>query len=263
MFASATWLTTDPATTKVFVWVLGNIRHTPDTSVPSGDRTPPGSVDTTLDDLAIACAVSRSTAQRAVKRLEDLGTITRTRRAAGVRIHVPNWRRWRAGPTQGQMGLMDLSDRSDLTHPSYKQKDEEDPRSESVDASPVTSRDQDVADTVIELVSIQPRGGKTDYALTVEYFHLAFLGAYKSKPTWGAREGMLLKRLIKAHGSQEVRRRIDVLFSAPPSWLKPPFTLGTLSANFDALVKPSARGARNVTAEDLFAQAMDLAKDGR
>jgi hypothetical protein len=36
-----------------------------------------------------------------------------------------------------------------------------------------------------------------------------------------------------------VQRRIGILFDSPPSWLKPPYDLGTLVQHFDKLVMAS------------------------
>jgi len=95
------------------------------------------------------------------------------------------------------------------------------------------------------------------YTETVAVFDQAFRAASQGKkPTWTAIAGANLKRLLKAHGAAEVQRRIGVLFSSPPRWLSPPFTLETLVRHFDALAVSSAAnqsraGPRN-QAEDQF-----------
>jgi len=62
------------------------------------------------------------------------------------------------------------------------------------------------------------------------------------KPTWGPKQGAMVKALLKAHGLEECKRRADVLWRTPPEWIRrgggvP--TLATLVANFDALAVPN------------------------
>lgn len=82
------------------------------------------------------------------------------------------------------------------------------------------------------------------YAETVELFYSRFQFAYGSKPSWGQKQGAQIKNLLKSHGATEVQRRIAILFDSPPSWLKPPFDLGTLVQHFDKLVVASVGVAR-------------------
>lgn len=53
----------------------------------------------------------------------------------------------------------------------------------------------------------------------------------------------MVKRLVTQHGSDEVAKRAHVLFTSPPSWLSPPYDIGTLVQHFDKLVdaKPQNR----------------------
>lgn len=79
------------------------------------------------------------------------------------------------------------------------------------------------------------------YQPTVDAFHVRYSAAYGgAKPTWGAKQGAMLKRLLKAHGADEVQRRIAVLFDSPPTWLKGPYDIGTLAQHFDKLVAAPA-----------------------
>ena len=82
----------------------------------------------------------------------------------------------------------------------------------------------------------------TGYRESIDLFHRLYLEAYKSKPTWRAAEGAQLKRLLTTHGADEVQRRITNLFRAPPRWLRPPFTFGTLVKHFDHLVVGAVAG---------------------
>ena len=77
---------------------------------------------------------------------------------------------------------------------------------------------------------------------TVASFHAAYVAAYGAKPTWGGKQAGQIKRLVVSHGASEVQRRIAVLFSGQgPTFLAPPFDLGTLVQHFDKLAQPSAQ----------------------
>jgi len=65
--------------------------------------------------------------------------------------------------------------------------------------------------------------------------------AYGTEPTWAAKQNTQLSKLVKAHGPDEVRRRIGILFNAPPAFLSGPHDVGTLAQHFDKLVQPSLR----------------------
>lgn len=82
----------------------------------------------------------------------------------------------------------------------------------------------------------------------------AFDAAYRAKtgvaPTWGAKQTAMLKPLVKAHGAAEVQRRIEILFTAPPRWLRGPHDLGTLVSQFDKLAAPD-RGPTQVAFDEL------------
>lgn len=86
-----------------------------------------------------------------------------------------------------------------------------------------------------------------------------------AKPTWGAKQGRLLKQLLKAHGAEEVQRRIGVLFDSPPSWLESR-DFGTLVQHFDKLAAPTAPG-RGPSGQDIpelwGAVADELERRGR
>jgi len=67
-------------------------------------------------------------------------------------------------------------------------------------------------------------------------FHDRYLKAYGTKPAWSPKEIGIVSRLVKQNGDAEVRRRIAILFDSPPSWLAPPYDVGTLSQHFNKLV---------------------------
>ena len=74
----------------------------------------------------------------------------------------------------------------------------------------------------------------------VDTFHQAYLGAYSSKPRWTDKQIGMMVQLVKSHGSAEVVRRIGILFTSPPSFLKGPHDVATLVQHFDKLVRPAA-----------------------
>lgn len=76
----------------------------------------------------------------------------------------------------------------------------------------------------------------------IEHFDARYSDAYGCRPEWrAAGEAKLIADLTRRHGAAEVIRRIDALFdgSAEISWLKPPFTVGTLTNNWNRLVTVS------------------------
>jgi len=79
------------------------------------------------------------------------------------------------------------------------------------------------------------------YRDTIADFDSRYQAAYGSRASWGKRQGGQIKTLLRAHGAAEVRRRIGILFDAPPSWLKGPYDLGTLVQHFDKLVVGAVR----------------------
>lgn len=89
---------------------------------------------------------------------------------------------------------------------------------------------------------------QTQLQLAIDAFDTAYRTAYAgSKPGWGPKPCGMLKRLVVSHGTPAVLERIERLFSGRgPAWIKPPFTVGTLVAHFDALVvdsePPKSRG---------------------
>lgn len=80
-------------------------------------------------------------------------------------------------------------------------------------------------------------------------FDALFHASSGSKPTWGDRQCGQLKQLVTKHGSAEVIRRTEVLFSAPPRFLagsQP--DMDTLVQHFDKLVKPASQTTLSVVA---------------
>lgn len=85
----------------------------------------------------------------------------------------------------------------------------------------------------------------TELQLAIDAFDRAFTDAYGARPTWGAKQCAQLKRLLSAHGLDEVLRRMGLLFGGALSWPPAPYDLGVLVLQFDRLVAPtSGRGVR-------------------
>jgi hypothetical protein len=73
-------------------------------------------------------------------------------------------------------------------------------------------------------------------------FHAAFLAAYEATPTWGAREGRMVKELLKLHDESEVLRRMRVMFDEPRRFPPPPYTMAAFATHFDLFAAVPARG---------------------
>lgn len=101
----------------------------------------------------------------------------------------------------------------------------------------------------------QKRPGKPEETpglkATIAAFDAAYRAAYSARPTWGGKQGAMMKRLVKAHGAEEVQRRIALLFEGVLTWPQPPYDLGVLVAQFDRLVA-SARSSARVRPSDVL-----------
>ena len=77
---------------------------------------------------------------------------------------------------------------------------------------------------------------------TVAAFHDAYLAQNGVAPTWGPKQAGQIKRLVSAHGAEEVQRRIAILFGGQgPAFIAAPFDVGTLAQHFDKLAQPSVQ----------------------
>ncbi len=79
------------------------------------------------------------------------------------------------------------------------------------------------------------------------------------KPRWSGRAGKSLNGLLSSHGEEEVMARMAYMFDGH-SWLKPPYTLGSLMANWDALIP--AKDTSTVSGDDLRELAARLKEQG-
>jgi hypothetical protein len=80
---------------------------------------------------------------------------------------------------------------------------------------------------------------RTEYQAATDAYFQRFEAAYGQKPGFLAKHGAQINRLLKAHGLVEFLRRLEILFTSPPNWLKGPYDLGTLESQFDKLIQPS------------------------
>ena len=89
---------------------------------------------------------------------------------------------------------------------------------------------------------------QTDHQRAIENFDQRFT-ADNAGHRYDWKEGGSTKKiseLVKAHGASEVIRRTDLLFDRQgPAWLSPPFTVGTLKSQWNALVKSAPSTSRN------------------
>jgi hypothetical protein len=84
----------------------------------------------------------------------------------------------------------------------------------------------------------QKRKPKThpDRRRVMDLWTALYRNAYGEPPAWSGKERTLANTLA-GRGFETVERKARILFEDPPDWLKPPYTIGTLSSNWDRLVK--------------------------
>lgn len=97
-------------------------------------------------------------------------------------------------------------------------------------------------------LAVKPKKSKrepkplNDYTRAVDAFDRAYKLAHGgATPTWGPKAGSQIKRLIAAHGADEVIARIERLFGGALDWPRPPYDLGTLVSHFDKLTANAQR----------------------
>jgi len=239
LLRSAAWKGHRPTTKIVAVWVILSVRH-----IDSSDG-PPGSVYTEVERIGRECDLTENTARRALRELQDRGVIKVSRRNHGIVITMCSFRKWcmgddisesdegesRAGPNANG----DLAERK-VSVPDISGEVEEGSSVRRND-----SQKRAAEPSANDALSPEKPAKLEGYRETTDAFQNRYEAAYEAKPTWGAREGAQLKRLLAAHGATEVQSRIERLFSSPPRWIDPPFTFMTLVRHFDSLVPVSAR----------------------
>lgn len=80
----------------------------------------------------------------------------------------------------------------------------------------------------------------------IAYFTGLFATAYGGQQyDWRGKHAPTMADLVTNHGADEVKRRTDILFTGKgPHWLKPPFTVGTLSSQWNHLAAESNGSSR-------------------
>ncbi len=73
-------------------------------------------------------------------------------------------------------------------------------------------------------------------------FTARYEAAYNASPSW-TKWSAQVKALLKQHSPDEIKRRIAILFTSPPSWLHGPYDFGTLVQHFDKLVGAPSKPA--------------------
>lgn len=229
LFSSAMWRGRSSPAKVLLVWVIGRVRHT---DTPS---TPAGSIDCKMREVCEECDLSENTARRAVADLVAVSFIKVIRSPHGMRITVPGWRDLQVS-TETPKNQTNYFRDGDL----FSEPQKWDDRSAVFADRIITEKDQKGSAASQQQRVPAPQTLRAEsldgYTETVTAFHDAYRSAYNASPTWSAVTGAQLKRLLNAHGADEVQRRIAVLFSAAPRWITPPFTFNTLVRNFDALV---------------------------
>jgi hypothetical protein len=74
----------------------------------------------------------------------------------------------------------------------------------------------------------------------LQAFHAHYRARYGATPTWDPRTVSRLKQLVAAHGSEEVVRRIKIMFTDAPAWINEPYTVPLLASLFDVLSVPAS-----------------------
>lgn len=188
----------------------------------------PGQVFVTLRKLATRANVSKGVAERAVRALVKGNTITLEAGRNGMLITLRSY-------DDFKLDSHDARDDSE-TDAGHAQDTNGTPRGtpRGTGSNEVRNKNKTIA---------RNRAPKAaGYAETVDVFDRLYREHHAdAKPTWGGKQGKLLSGLLKAHGADEVQRRIRVLFTAAPDWIESR-DVGTLVQHFDKLA--SKQGQR-------------------
>lgn len=259
IFHTKTWKTVDSAGKLVMLWIICHVRHQ-DT-----DTTPAGNVDTKLDRIAKDCGMTARTVQRAIAQLvaPDVAFISTHRRQVGLRIHVVNWYAWTVGEPGGEV-IEAVPD----TTPASRQIRQ--PRRISPTIEKEGNKDQRAPAGAGDAADDPPPQPTAIRTLTDRFQALYQQQNSGAKPTWGPEPVSVLRKLMDQHGLEEVLARMDRMFTAPPRWLDPPFTVRTLRGNFDHFVAtttpPAVNGARrdgSLPPSSIMDRARDLSRRER
>ena len=67
-------------------------------------------------------------------------------------------------------------------------------------------------------LQLEVPASKSDHGRVVDAFDSAYAAAYESKPSWGPKQGAMVKALLKSQTAPEVIRRIGIMFSSHRSF---------------------------------------------
>lgn len=94
------------------------------------------------------------------------------------------------------------------------------------------SVDPDLADT-----KKMSKGEKGEIVTLKEAFVFLYKKHHRGEsPSWNKGDLKNLLAMTRQHGDVVVLQRMRFMFTTPPSWLQPPFTMRTLIRNFDSFV---------------------------
>lgn len=95
---------------------------------------------------------------------------------------------------------------------------------------------------VLEQLKAKVDKATSGHQAVIAEFTARYRAAYGADPSW-SKWSAQVKALLKSHSADEIRRRIAILFTSPPSWLQGPYDFGTLVQHFDKLVQPTKQTA--------------------
>ncbi len=91
---------------------------------------------------------------------------------------------------------------------------------------------------VLSVLKAKVDKATSGHQAVIAEFTTRYRAAYGADPSWPKWTGQV-KALLKSHSPDEIRRRIEILFTSPPTWLQGPYDFGTLVQHFDKLVQPT------------------------
>lgn len=75
--------------------------------------------------------------------------------------------------------------------------------------------------TETETVAPKDHGATQPVRPAIEHYHVRFVAKYRGKPEYsGVKDGARMKRLLKANGLEDVKRRIEAFFDSPDPWIQ-------------------------------------------
>lgn len=116
--------------------------------------------------------------------------------------------------------------------------------------------------TTAALPGFEGRDPARGHNAAVDYFHQAFLKAYSQAPTWGGKQVKNVNRLVRLHGLEVWRKRVDVAFSGRIDWPPPPITPDVFCAHFDRFVIAPAPELRKLSFDLAHLEVVNAIRKG-